>query len=392
MKRISKAASVLTVVMFFMVLLALAVVTTIREKETYSYYENRNLSAFPTATAESVNNGRYFSGIDTYIREHAAGRTTLLRVNTYVDMNVLKRPVVNDVVISGDVLLPYNEYTAVDRAQIAERAESAAQLLSSREAQVSSYGGKYYYVAVPSQNMCYEDLYPWYLNSGEEYSDAVSDLFFDALDRNGVPYIDMYSEYLKSGEPDYFMSTVDHHYTMLGAYDTYRAVMERVTADTDFSLPVLSDGNYRLEWLGNPFLGSRARKLFGLWTSDERLGLIYPSDSVTFERYNNGNRSVDLVYGFPWGDSVTPLLYSTYMGGDIANTFIDTHREELPTVLVYGDSFTNAFESIVWYSFDKMYSIDLRHYTEMTIDQFIDEYRPDIVICIKDYTAVLSGE
>ena len=80
------------------------------------------------------------------------------------------------------------------------------------------------------------------------------------------------------------------------------------------------------------------------------------------------------------------------MGGDIANTFIDTHREELPTVLVYGDSFTNAFESIVWYSFDKMYSIDLRHYTEMTIDQFIDEYRPDIVICIKDYTAVLSGE
>ena len=392
MKKISKAASLVTVLLFFAFLLALAVMTAIREKETYSYYENRNLSAFPSATAESVSDGGYFSGIDTYIREHAAGRTTLLRLNTYLDLNVLRRPVVNDVVIAGDVLLPYNEYSAVDRAEIAVRAENAAQLLSGREDQVSSYGGKYYYVAVPSQNMCYEELYPWYLNSGAEYSDAVSDLFFDALDRNGVSYIDMYSEYLESGSPDYFMSTVDHHYTMLGAYDTYRTVMERVAADTGFELPVLNDGNYRLEWLDNPFLGSRARKLFGLWSSDERLGLIYPSESVTFERYNNGSRAADLVYGFPWGDSVTPLLYSTYMGGDVAHTYIDTHREDLPSVLVYGDSFTNAFESIVWYSFDKMYSVDLRYYTEMTIDQFIDKYRPDIVICIKDYTVVLDGE
>ena len=392
MKKISKAASVITVLLFFAVLLLLAVMTTIREKETYSYYENRNLSAFPSVTAEGVSDGSYFSGIDTYIREHAAGRTTLLRLNTYLDMNVLKRPVVNDVVIAGDVLLPFNEYSVIDREEISNRAENAAVLLSERSKFVSSYGGKYYYVAVPSQNMCYEDLYPWYLNSGADYSDAVSDLFFDALDRNGVSYIDMYTEYIENGSPDYFMSTVDHHYTVLGAYDTYLAVMERIASDTDFSLPVLSDGSYRVEWLGNPFLGSRARKLFGLWSSDERLGLVYPNESVTFERYNNGNRSVDLVYGFPWGDSVTPLLYSTYMGGDIAHTFIDTHREELPSVLVYGDSFTNAFESIVWYSFDKMYSIDLRHYTEMTIEQFIDEYRPDIVICIKDYTAVLGGE
>lgn len=392
MGKISKAASVCTVALFCLILFGLMMITVLRDKETYSYYENRNLAAFPVATAENVTDGSYFSDIDTYIREHAAGRTTLLRLNTYIDMNVFGRPVVNDVVISGGVLLPYNEYSTIDRAQIAARAESAAQLLAKRSEFVSSYGGKYYYVAVPSQNMCYEDLYPWYLNSGAEYSDAVSDVFFDALDKNGVSYIDMYSEYIENGSPDYFMSTVDHHYTILGAYDTYLAVIDRICADTEFSPLRLGEDDINVERLENPFLGSRSRKLFGLWSSDERLGLIYPKETVAFERYNNGNRSADLVYGFPWGDSVTPLLYSTYMGGDIAETFIDTHREELPSVLIYGDSFTNAFESIAWYSFDKMYSLDLRHYNKMTVEQFIDEYRPDIVICIKDYTAVLSGE
>ena len=80
------------------------------------------------------------------------------------------------------------------------------------------------------------------------------------------------------------------------------------------------------------------------------------------------------------------------MGGDIANTVIDTGREELPSVLVYGDSFTNAVECIMYWSFDEMHSLDLRYYSgELSFKEYIETYQPDYVVCIRDYEAVLAA-
>lgn len=78
------------------------------------------------------------------------------------------------------------------------------------------------------------------------------------------------------------------------------------------------------------------------------------------------------------------------MGGDIAETCIRTDRPSLPTALIFGDSFTNAVESLAYYSFDEMRSVDLRHYKTQSISDYIAAYQPDVVICIRDYEALLS--
>ena len=78
------------------------------------------------------------------------------------------------------------------------------------------------------------------------------------------------------------------------------------------------------------------------------------------------------------------------MGGDVSVTEIVTNRPELPTVLIYGDSFTNAVESLIWYNFDTMYSLDFRHYNKMTLEEFIAEKKPDIVVCIRDYEQLIN--
>lgn len=83
------------------------------------------------------------------------------------------------------------------------------------------------------------------------------------------------------------------------------------------------------------------------------------------------------------------VTYSLYMGGDYANTVIDTGREELPSILIYGDSFTNAVECIAYLSFDEMHSLDLRYYKEMSLDEYIQTVQPDIVVCIRDYEELL---
>ena len=76
------------------------------------------------------------------------------------------------------------------------------------------------------------------------------------------------------------------------------------------------------------------------------------------------------VYDLPATEDEA-LTYGLYMGGDIAETCIRTDRPSLPTALIFGDSFTNAVESLAYYSFDEMRSVDLRHYKTQSISDYI---------------------
>ena len=89
------------------------------------------------------------------------------------------------------------------------------------------------------------------------------------------------------------------------------------------------------------------------------------------------------------GEDVT---YSVYMGGDIAETVIDTGRKELPSLLLYGDSFTNPLECLLWRDFNVTYCVDFRYETEKTLDDYLAEYRPDVVLCVRDETTFLSAD
>ena len=89
------------------------------------------------------------------------------------------------------------------------------------------------------------------------------------------------------------------------------------------------------------------------------------------------------MYNLPQTDTEL-VAYEIYMGGDIAETIIKTDRPELPNALIYGDSFTNAAETILYSSFNETRSLDLRHYSAKTLREYIDEYKPNVVICIRD--------
>ena len=73
-------------------------------------------------------------------------------------------------------------------------------------------------------------------------------------------------------------------------------------------------------------------------------------------------------------------------------TTIDTSRKELPTILIYGESYTNALECILYLSFDRMDSLDLRHYRQMSLIDYIRVNKPDIVVGLRDYSVLLQVE
>jgi hypothetical protein len=122
---------------------------------------------------------------------------------------------------------------------------------------------------------------------------------------------------------------------------------------------------------------------------EDKLTYAVLSEPVPFGRKNNNKETTPSVFGMPYSADA-PLAYTFYMGGDIALTEIDTNRDWLPNLLVFGDSFTNAVETIIYTSFNRTVSLDLRHYHEMSLIDYISGYKPDYVICIRDDTTYLS--
>ena len=379
MKRICEWAMAL---LFSGVLLVLMAATILLPKNRYSYYENRNLSAFPEITAESVLSGQVFDDLETLFCDYAAGRTTALKAVTWCDLNVFHRPVVNDIVVTDDALLD-QLYTMPDTADdIARKAADVAADNAALRDQIESYGGCYCYLAVPCQYAYYEDKYPSYLENRAAYTAAELAALSAAMEEYGVTYVDMGSIFDAKGHLPEFSSTVDNHYGLPGAYETYRAAVQALNDAYGLALSFPEEGED---------MGSRTRKLLGLRGNDEHLLTAVFREDIPFTRFDNGGEVAATVYALPATDT-EPLTYGLYMGGDIAETVIRTDRPALPNVLIFGDSFTNPVESLAYYSFNELRSIDLRHYTAQSLRDYIDAYRPDVVLCVRDYQSLLSRE
>lgn len=385
--RSKKLANTVFVSVFLAFICAVAVITVLTPKEASSFYENRALAQQPEwSETEPVS---YFDSWNRYFTDHAAGRTTLVRFATMIDLNIIRRPVIHEVVSAGDMYLGYNEFETTDPDLIAEQAKAMGDELKALNGVINSYGGTFYYVAVPGQDAYFADSYPWFLNNRSAYTEIELSAFSDALEDAGVEFIDMGTEFAQLGNPPEFYSMSDYHFTFSGAYETYRTIIDRINGGGIYDLTLLDEGDFEYKTLPNPYMGSRMRKIMNIPGITERTEIAVLNDPILFSRVDNGNLweapSVYSIPNYEW----EVINYEVYMGGDVPETVIDTGRQ-LPSILIYGDSFTNPVECFMYYSCGEMRSVDLRGYRDMPLSEYIGKYQPDIVICIRDYGVLLS--
>jgi hypothetical protein len=385
----NKAANIFFILCFIGFLFMGMAVTVVRPKETESFFENRALATVPVLHRETFLNGSWFSDWETYLKDHAAGRNTLLKAAAYIDLFVLKRPVVNDIIVTDHCLLPYSAYETIEPEKLSEESAASTDNIKALDQFVQDNGGVFYYVAVSGQQAYNSDRYPDYLNSRAEYFDTALRCFRADMAERVVSLIDMGEVFDMMGHPENVYYATDHHFTFQGAMLTYQTIMDRLNTDLQLSLPVLSDSDLTVTALENPFLGSRMRKIFNLLPVNEKLETGILNQEIPFSRANNGTPVEPTVYMLPV-NTWDPVSYTVFMHGDIGETVISTDRPELPNVLIVGDSYTNAVECLLYTSFNEMRSIDLRWYTKMSLADYIKDCKPDVVILLRDYSVLLS--
>jgi hypothetical protein len=190
--------------------------------------------------------------------------------------------------------------------------------------------------------------------------------------------------YEAQGHPSSYYSAVDHHYNYYGAYDAYRTILDTL-ASSGWDLPVLTEEDLDFVELPNPYIGTRNRKLYNLWPNSEKAVIGVQKTAVAFTRRDNGTLSEKPLFVTPASDDL-PTTYNLYMGGDFGEIILETDRSELPDILIFGDSFTNALETLLYASFDETRILDLRHYTEKSLKDYISDYQPDLVLCVMSDT------
>jgi hypothetical protein len=387
---LKRVADALFAGIFILLLVAVPIATLLSERSHVSFYEQRNLASTPQMTWDGLSDGSYFNQIETVLSDHIVKRDSLVKLNTWCDFK-LGKPGVSGIAVTKEALLSDNGYQKWDLSYLSGLADEVGSGLKSLNDEIRSYGGYFCYLGVPLQSTYFASKYPDYMDNRLWDTQAIRASFSAELEKNEIPFVDMHSVYDTLGDPEEYYSKTDHHYTYQGALVAYTSLMNRINQDTGESLRVLTMDDLNFQTLPNTFLGSSNRKLYGLWQGDDKLEIGTLKSPISFTRTDNGEPVVASLYDVPTSSDWL-VTYGVYMGGDIGETVIKTNRSDLPNALIFGDSFTNPIETLFWASFNETHSLDLRYYTAESLKDYITQYRPDVVICVRDETVYLSKD
>lgn len=383
-------ANIFFVITFILGFFAVLPITLLETHSTSSFYENRTLASAPSITIDGLMDGQYFDDLEKSFSDHFALRNQFLKLNTIFNLS-LGRPVVNDIVVNSDILLDFYGYLSWDTEYTNTLAEEIGKSYIALNHEIENYGGYFYYLGIPLQSTYFHSHYPNYMDSRLWHMNANSQALSKVFQQNNLSFINMSEIYKSMGNPQELYLKTDHHYSYHGAFIAYTELMNRINEDTGLKLSVLTYDDLIFSTLPNNYLGSSDKKIYGLWEDDDKLEIAFLKSPLDFTRMDNNSLVDSTLYCLPDDDHET-ISYSIYMGGDIAETVIETNRTELPNVLVFGDSFTNPIETLIWASFNETRYLDLRYYNEQSINNYINQYKPDIVITIRDESVFLSTD
>lgn len=345
-----------------------------RDESSFIQAENRYANSFPKINKKEILNGDYFPKFEKFYNDAVFQRTGLLKVKNVVDMKIMRKPVISDVIFSKDRTKLFRFRKTEDDVDIVKmnkslnRWESIKKVLDKKKIPIVV-------LPIPDQSHMFPEEYPSYAFNHEERYKLMKKEFLNRLDKIGIDYLDM--EEVFKLDPDKYYYKGDHHPNFnatLAVYDKLLPYMKSkgIEVNDVRNESKVKEGSKR-------FIGSHSRKIFGLLHEDIRMKYLEPLNRIEYTRFDNGKKSVKKIFE----DS---NYYNSYMGGDIPETVINTARKDKPNIMVLGDSTTNALESVLWMNSNKFVSLDFRHYKEKNLLEYLENYNPDIII-----VSIVSG-
>ena len=174
---------------------------------------------------------------------------------------------------------------------------------------------------------------------------------------------------LENHKKEYIYYKTDHHWTPLGAFYAYQAWHNADDKDLD---------SYDIKEVSTDFLGSLYSKVLNSNTAVDKIELIYPKDQINYEvTYNFNPKKSDTLYDF--SKLKTKDQYQIFLGGNYPEITIHTSNNNNRSILLFKDSFANAFIPFLLNDYENIYIIDLRYFNK-DINTYLEDKDIDEIL------------
>ncbi|MDE5992414.1 MAG: hypothetical protein K2G87_05120, partial [Oscillospiraceae bacterium] len=255
-----------------------------------------------------------------------------------------------------------------------------AELISSYKRELGD-GVNVYNMVVPTSVEFYlPEKYAKYSNSEKREIDFIYSKLTD-----GVIPVDAYSV-LEAHKDEYIYFRTDHHWSDLGAYYAYTAFCNAIGQTP----PALSD--YTVKTKDELFVGS----LFG-YTNDITLKnnpdtftyymtkSPFSGETFKYDTLTSAGRNV-IYHEYASGSS----MYGMFLGSDGIHVKITTSAGTGRKIVMFKESYGNAFAPYLIDSFDEIYVIDIRYFGKNAVQYIKDVGATDVLFINNVFAANTS--
>ena len=327
---------------FLAIVAIISVCFLVLPKREYSDNENRFLTPMPEFSLEALFSGEFTSEYESYVTDGFPFRDAWISLKSRLDL-AMGRGDTNGVYVTDDGY-QIEMFDEIDMERFEKNLEYLRAAKEMYEGKLDSFN----VMLVPTAAEVLKD------KIGQHTADiSQAELLAMAEDLLTVDCLDVLSQH--TNQNIYYRN--DHHWTSLGAYYCFEALMG------DIALPL---GQYTQQTISSQFLG----------TTFSKTGIWFKMDTI--EAYNYGYPTVEHNMDGVIREGILDMSYqnvkdkySVFLSGNQALSVIDTGNEG-DRLLVVKDSYANSFIQFLLPYYSEIHVIDLRTFG-MNLSAYIEQ-------------------
>ena len=363
----TKTAQRVTAALFCLFLAGLGLLHLLLPDRTFSPVENRNLKQLPAFSWSALADGSYTAGLETYLADQFPLRDSWMGLKTRYERLLGKREF-HGVYLCGDTL--------ISKVSDASRGDRNLDFLHelTEKTDLPVYVG-----LIPTAAEIWREKLP----EGAASFDQLA--YLERARESGGIWVDMAGALAAhAGEPIYYRT--DHHWTSLGAYYGYAALMEAMGE------PPAPLG--QAETVSRDFYGTLYSTSGIHWLQPDTIERYVPAGSVSVEDVHGGQTHGLYVDSF----LAEKDKYASFLGGNAPLYIVRNPGAPLGKLLVVRDSYSDSLAPFLSQQFSEIHLLDLRYY-RTGVAQYAEENGMDMIfVCysvenfIRDADAVFLAQ
>ena len=388
-----KLGNLILFIGFLTIIFSFGILSLLKTDRDISPVENRPLAQKPALTKEALLTGSFFKDVETYTNDQLIGRDELIKNYTIAQINMGKS-LINDIILTDDKWLLKNpawtkKYNEIDQSMPA--INDLSQFLKEQNVE-------FYFALPPSKTNALSFKLPSHIHT---YAQENLNYFLKKLpaDVKPIKLMEHFKQNYTNEEIQDMYFKTDHHWNMDGAFLGYQYIMNTIGQQSSIykGKEIKKEDYIRTCAQNKHLVGSFNNQLYQLIDANgEKLCYYTPKDGFNFtsvtakDVQGTIHQKLDEIYGVEKQKDTTS--YAGYYTDDYPEIVIENNNAQNEVrALVLKDSFANAIVPHLAQSFKHTSILDLRHYHEKDVYQYIQDNNINMVLFVYS-DSNLSGD